>query len=343
MVQLLIDPTLSPCAASPHETADGPLVKRPSLGRTESTTLFSRDEHLRRMRDVNIKKGLMKAPRRGWSMTDYQASNDFLHSSSHGTSSHIERQAPIPENDTLEAPIDTTLATTPEVQEPEEPVQKEAAPAPRPKLPPPRRSYSVMDYEPPTPGIPMPAKDFTLLDLPSELHYTIFDFLDPIDSVCLGLTNSNLYDIHRRMHWTVPLSSRYEGPNDMEWAWRGAGPLVHRQERAPPKAGTDIDQMRVKGQVYCRKCGISRCELHRHLKDWMGHGYEYCPIRDMYVKPAGEDAKRYCYMKTPKNPNRCGRHGGKKMPKADQTESCFNSSQLPFGLENVSTPALTVS
>lgn len=244
----------------------------------------------------------MRAPRRGWSMTDYQG--DHV-AGSHSGASHIERQAPIPEN---ESPPPSTpyLHSTPEV-----PAEDKAAHLPhRPKLPPPRRSYSVMDYEPVPQTQPQPPKDHTLLDLPSELHYTIFDHLDPIDSVCFGLTNSNFYEIHRRLHGTVPLSSRYSGPNDMEWAWRGAGPLVHRHERNPEKEDP-MGQMRVKGQVYCRKCGISRCELHRHLKDWMGDGYEYCSIKEVFGKPAGEDAKPYCYMKSPKNPHRCGRHGGK--------------------------------
>ncbi|KAF4988473.1 hypothetical protein FDECE_15037 [Fusarium decemcellulare] len=305
MVQVLADPAFSPAGTPTHEATDGSLVKRPGFGRTDSSTSMSREEHARRMQELNKKRGLMRAPRRGWSMTDYQGDHE-VSQSGYSTSSQIERQAPIPENDTLPA-------TEPQrPQEPEPPVQEEATKLPRrPKLPPPRRSYSVMDYEPIPQTQPQPPKDYTLLDLPSELHYTIFDYLDPIDSVCFGLTNSNFYDIHRRLHGTVPLSSRYSGPNDMEWAWRGAGPLVHRHERPAHDEG-GMDQMRVKGQVYCRKCGISRCELHRHLKDWMGEGYEYCSIKEVFGRPAGEDAKPYCYMKSPKNPWRCGRHGAKQ-------------------------------
>ena len=303
MVQLLADPAFSPAGTSTHEGTNGPLMKRPGLGRTDSSTPMTREEHAKRMQELNKKRGLMRAPRRGWSMTDYQG--DHV-AGSHSGASHIERQAPIPEN---ESPPPSTpyQHSTPEV-----PAEDKAAQLPhRPKLPPPRRSYSVMDYEPVPQTQPQPPKDHTLLDLPSELHYTIFDHLDPIDSVCFGLTNSNFYEIHRRLHGTVPLSSRYSGPNDMEWAWRGAGPLVHRHERNPEKEDP-MGQMRVKGQVYCRKCGISRCELHRHLKDWMGDGYEYCSIKEIFGKPAGEDAKPYCYMKSPKNPHRCGRHGGKQ-------------------------------
>ncbi|KAH6985837.1 hypothetical protein BKA56DRAFT_613259 [Ilyonectria sp. MPI-CAGE-AT-0026] len=304
MVQVFSDPALSPNGVPAHETVDGPLVRRPSLSRTESPAM-SREEHAQHMRELNKKRGMMKAPRRGWSMTDYQIDNASSNSP-HSTSSQVERQASIPEHAPLPMP---SRPQTPAAA----PVEEQISQLPqRPKLPPPRRSYSVMDYEPIPPCQPQPPKDFTLLDLPSELHYAIFDFLDPIDSVCFGLTNSNFYDIHRRLHGTVPLSSRYSGPNDLEWAWRGAGPLVHPKARTAAKENA-MDQMRVKGQVYCRKCGISRCELHRHIKGWMGDGYEYCSIKEVYGKPAGEDAKAYCYMKSPKNPHRCGRHGRKRM------------------------------
>lgn len=303
MVQVLTYPAISPNGVSAHNSADGPLARRTNFGRTDST-LMSREEHAQRMRELNKKRG-MKAPRRGWSMTEYQGDYQPLQSVQKPTS-QMEKKAPtIPEN----APWPTP--TEPETPAP--PAHDQASLPRRPKLPPPRRSYSVMDYEPIPPGQPEPPKDSTILDLPSELHYAIFDFLDPIDSVCLGLTNSNLYEIHRRMHGVVPLSSRYSGPNDMEWAWRGAGFLVHPKEATGK--GSLMEQVRVQGQVYCRKCGVSRCELHRHLKEWMGEGYEYCPIKDSYSKLAGEDAKPFCYMKSPKNPHRCGRHGGKKTAK----------------------------
>ncbi|KAM5352340.1 hypothetical protein ACJ41O_005063 [Fusarium nematophilum] len=295
MVQVLADPAFSPVGTPSHE--------RPGFGRTDSS-LMTREEHAQRMRELNKKRGLMRAPRRGWSMTDYQGDN-AASQPGHSSSSQVDREASIPEN----GPLPSTEPQQP--QKPEAPVQEKATLPRRPKLPPPRRSYSVMDYEPIPQTQPPPPRDYTLLDLPSELHYAIFDFLDPIDSVCLGLTNSNFYEIHRRLHGIVPLSSRYSGPNDMEWAWRGAGPLVHRHERTAHKENA-MEQMRVKGQVYCRKCGISRCELHRHLKDWMGEGYEYCTIKEVFGKPADEDAKPYCFMKSPKNPWRCGRHGARK-------------------------------
>lgn len=255
------------------------------------------------MKDLSKKRTMMRAPRRGWSMTDYQVHGD--HSQTAASATHINRHAPIPENAPLSVPAEPRDVAGSQKE-------KISRMPLRPKLPPPRRSYSVTDCEPVPPDQPKPPKDYTLLDLPSELHYVIFDQLDPIDSVCLGLTNSNLYQIHRRLHGTVALSSRYSGPNDMEWAWRGAGPLVHRQPHAAEAKENSIEQMRVRGQVYCRKCGISRCELHRHLRDWVGEGYEYCSIKETYGPPAPEGSKQYCYMKSPKNPHRCGRHGGKK-------------------------------
>lgn len=299
MVQLLGDPTLSQNGTPAHETAEG---WKPSAVKQES-----REEHALRMKEVNMKRS-MRAPRRGWSMTDYQGEHAAPHHF-HGTALHVERQASIPENAVLPptvAPIPAPLPAPAEqmVQIPR-----------RPKLPPPRRSYSVTDKEPEpvAPLQPRTSSRMTLLDMPSELHYSLFDFLDPIDGVCLGLAHSRLYDIHRRKYGTVPLCSRYSGPNDMEWAWRGAGPLIRPVQQTTDKEGNNLDQLRVKGQVYCRKCGIRRCELHRHLKGWMGDGYEYCEIKKVYGKPAGEDARSYCFMSSPKNPHRCGRHGGKKM------------------------------
>ncbi|POR38630.1 Uncharacterized protein TPAR_01159 [Tolypocladium paradoxum] len=300
MVQLLADPTLSRNGTPNHGTAEG--------WKSGAVRQESREEHALRMKELNVKRSMMRAPRRGWSMTDYQGEQAMPHHF-HGAALRVGRQAPIPENAVLPPTIAPIPAPLPAAME-------EVVQIPRrPKLPPPRRSYSVTDKEPEpvAPGQPRPSSCMALLDLPPELHYSLFDFLDPIDGVCLGLAHPRLYDIHRRKYGTVPLRSRYSGPNDMEWAWRGAGPLIRRVQRAGDKEGNSLDQLRVKGQVYCRKCGISRCELHRHLKDWMGDGYEYCEIKGVYGKPAGEDAKPYCFMSSPKNPHRCGRHGGKKM------------------------------
>lgn len=256
-------------------------------GRSEHM-VSSREEHAQRARELMMKRGMMRAPRRGWSLTEYQGQHDGPH--------HFHAAMP------------TTIDRIPEhaAVPPQQPVQLPQ----RPKLPPPRRSHSVTDKEPEPANQPRLSSRLTLLDLPSELHYAIFDFLDPIDGACLGLTHSKLYDIHRRKNGVVPLSSRYSGPNDIEWAWRGAGPLVHPHSNSS-NTENDLERLRVKGQVYCRKCGISRCELYRHLKDWFGKDAEYCEIKEMYGPPARPNAKTYCFMRSPKNPHFCGRHGAK--------------------------------
>lgn len=210
----------------------------------------------------------------------------------------------------------------------------------RPPLPPPRRSYSVMEDEP-LPAMNSPLSRLALCDLPGELHYAIFDFLDPIDSACLGLTSKHYYSIHRRLHGSVPLSVRRSGPNDMEWTWHLACKVVERRgpedlkekekaelekllvspaspEKIVPTSpvslgGTgDLSRLRIKGQALCRKCGVSRCELHKHIGSWMGEGYEYCSVRETFGRPAGEDARSSCYMSNPKNRSRCGRHRDRK-------------------------------
>ena len=219
--------------------------------------------------------------------------------------------------------FDFSAAATPEAEA--APEQKPAgAAARRPKLPPPRRSYSVMDYEP-VPPEQRPG-NLTLRELPGEIHYAIFDWLDPIDSTCLGLTNRHFYDIHRRMHGSVPLSVRRNGPNELEWAWHLAGTVL-----SPPATPTGpapnslnpsdkqaLAALRVRGKGLCRKCGIARCELHKHLKDWVPENYEYCSIRDKFVPRPSDEAKKYCYMSSPKDPHRCGRHRVKKAKEISQ-------------------------
>ncbi|KYK60385.1 F-box domain-containing protein [Drechmeria coniospora] len=291
MVQVLADPALSQHGPAAEEKQEAGM---------------SREEHTLRMRELSLKRSMMRTPRRGWSMTDHQYHADTATAPHHplGTGPQVDRQATIPEGAVLLVP--PVVAALP--------VEKDAQMRLRPKVPPPRRSHSVTDKEPEpvTAGQPRPSHRMTLLDLPPELHYSLFDFLDPIDGVCLGLAHSRLYAIHRRKYGRVPLHSRYSGPNDMEWAWRGAGPLIRPSEQS----GSDINglsQLRVKGQVYCRKCGIARCELHRHLKDWMGAGYEYCEIKKIYGMLAGDGVKSYCFMSSPRNPSRCGRHGAMKV------------------------------
>ncbi|KOS20336.1 hypothetical protein ESCO_006231 [Escovopsis weberi] len=277
------------------------------------------------MRELHMKSGLMRAPRRGWSLTEHQGHQEVAQRFHAAAMPQSDLQTTIPEHAILKVSA----------------IARPQAPQPlrRPKIPPPRRSHSATDKEPEHADPSQPTGRLTLLDLPSELHYTILDFLDPIDGVCFGLAHSRLYSIHRRKNGIVPLSSRYNGPNDREWAWRGARSPVRAGPEAEAKSETaktyskkddaaapaptmeagegavrprDLEDLRVRGQIYCRKCGTSRCELHRHLKGWFGEGREYCEVKQMYGAPAGPQAKSYCYMPSPKNPHRCGRHGAKR-------------------------------
>ncbi|KAI1270758.1 hypothetical protein F5Y18DRAFT_21219 [Xylariaceae sp. FL1019] len=187
------------------------------------------------------------------------------------------------------------------------PIQNFKPAALRPALPSPQRSYSLIDYEP-IPWTHQPGMTLTLPNLPPELHYAVFDFLDPIDSVCLALTSKHFYVIHRRMHGTVSLSSRRQGPNDMEWVWRHAGPFLSNQNGIGKQ--NSLALLSPRGQVYCRKCRTERCELHKHIKEWMSKEgtVEYCPMTQKFGQPAEKGASAYCYRSSPRHPHRCGRH-----------------------------------
>lgn len=198
----------------------------------------------------------------------------------------------------------------------------------RPALPAPQRSYSVMDEEP-VPLTQRPGSALTLPDLPPELHYAIFDFLDPIDSTCLGLTSRQFYAVHRRMHGTVSLGARREGPNDMEWVWRHAGPFVSSSSSSSTakshSARNSLAVLSPRGQVYCRKCRTARCELHKHIRDWINgvegrhhhhHRHagtkrpemQYCEVSQKFGRAADDGAPPVCYRSSPRHPHRCGRH-----------------------------------
>jgi hypothetical protein len=206
-------------------------------------------------------------------------------------------------------------------QQPKKPLLK-----PRPSLGPPRRSYSVTDKEP-IPHHHRLSSKSNIVDLPGEVHYAIFDFLDPIDSTCLGLTNKHFYAIHRRMHGSVPLGTRRSGPNELEWAWHvaGAPPKSKDQQKAisitaakaedgamTPQDAKELSRLRVRGQAYCRKCGVTRCELYKHLTGWMGDKMEYCTITERYGDVALPTAKSHCSRGLPSNPHRCARHFRRK-------------------------------
>ncbi|KAH8670814.1 hypothetical protein BX600DRAFT_230253 [Xylariales sp. PMI_506] len=292
-------------------------TKLPAIHETEELAVQavlqeSRKEQVREQ----PKKDVYRAPRRAFSSNDYQlpspatsqprwnspSSPPVTKPTDVVASFHIATRTP-------ESSPSTTPSPPTESQLPKKPAQVSLLAALshgsqlRPALPGPQRSYSVMDYEP-IPVLQRPGEKLKLIHLPAELHFAIFDFLDPIDSTCLGLTSKHFYAIHWRMHGTVPLSVRREGPNDMEWAWRSAGPLL---DGGIPKESA-ITKILPRGQVYCRKCGISRCELHRHIADWMGERYEYCEVRQKFGPRAPEDARKKCYRSSPRHPHRCGRH-----------------------------------
>ncbi|KAI1284067.1 hypothetical protein F5Y07DRAFT_393999 [Xylaria sp. FL0933] len=185
--------------------------------------------------------------------------------------------------------------------------------------PTPPRSYSVMDYEP-VPFTHRPGTTLQLSHLPAELHYALFEFLDPIDSVCLALTSRHFYAVHWALHGKVSLASRRSGPNDMEWVWRhAAGPFLYPAPHGSHSRGgvvaggqNSLAMLSPRGQVYCRKCRTARCELHKHIKEWMqktaGRELEYCVVTEKFGPGAARDAKGFCYRSSPRHPNRCGRH-----------------------------------
>jgi len=276
----------------------------PSLEGSRSP--YSREE----ARIKEHKNGGKRAPRRSQTQHEY-----FLPPSPAFT------MFTIPQSPTEERPP-TPAAPAPAETE----AERARPPARRPPLGPPRRSYSVTDKQP----IPRRHKHsltrLAFQDLPAELHFSIMDFLDPIDSVCLGLTNKHFYTIHRKLHGTVPLATRRSGPNELEWAWHLAGNIV----RTNPAAVVDskdaartetealkglgeeeknaLSKLRVRGQGYCRMCGVTRCQLHKHIQEWMGDQFEYCSVKQKFGPVAPEGAKSYCYMSKPGNAKRCGRH-----------------------------------
>jgi hypothetical protein len=127
----------------------------------------------------------------------------------------------------------------------------------------------------------------TLGELSVELHIKIFEHLDAIDSVCLGLTNKRLYSIHRHLHGSVPLSTRRQGLNYAEKAWNASMisghlfpilvgmvslvmPVTLPMMIGGMAALSTLDPLRTCIESPCRLCGFSRCELHRHISDWAG-------------------------------------------------------------------------
>ncbi|KAK3394900.1 hypothetical protein B0H63DRAFT_385263 [Podospora didyma] len=273
--------------------------------------VFSREDH--NAKEMSLRRGGKQAPRRSQTHQDYQLPQSPL------VNIYTLEQHSRPTDDVSRSFIPRPTAEN-DLQEPKQ-VQPTRR---RPALGPPRRSYSVTDREPvPHHHRPSAGMTLTLLDMPPELHYAIFDFLDRIDSTCLALTNKHFYQIHRRMHGTVPLSARRDGPNELEWAWHLAGNVMRASSSlsaaaaaSGPLGGKEstnaLVKLRVRGQAYCRKCGVTRCELHKHIQEWMGNDAEYCCVKQKFGTAALPGAKPYCYMSKPGDPSRCGRHWVRK-------------------------------
>lgn len=326
--------------SSGHAAGDGN-VKGFTPRSRQNSGHFSREDHTTMMRNMHL--GGRRPPQRsrtthehipagpqvvnykmgthqGASYPQTQAASTPTPAHTPGPPAHQAAQAQSATAAALEAQ-ETADAVTPLEQNSGRPPHPR-----RPKLGAPRRSYSVMDYEPVPPEQQPPSGPLTLSTLPPELHFAIFDQLDPIDATCLGLANRHLYSIHRRMHGSVPLSVRRDGPNELEWAWhKAAYPSAHAaamstSDNAPVHGGhgtMDLAALRVRGKGLCRKCGVSRCELQKHIRDWMPDNYEYCSVRDKFVPKPSEDARSHCYMNNPTNTTRCGRH---RIKKAKTTE-----------------------
>ncbi|KAK4229441.1 hypothetical protein QBC38DRAFT_109794 [Podospora fimiseda] len=275
---------------------------------------FTREDH--REKELKLQRNGKHTPRRSQTQHEYYIPTPPVFTL------YTITPSPSPRDDDSKQ-----LSTTASGSSSRQKVEERSRPAPpRPALGPPRRSYSVTDHEP-IPYHHRPSSRLQLMDLPPEIHYAIFDFLDPIDSTCFGLASRNLYAIHRRLNGTVPLSARREGPNELEWAWHLAGNIRTNPPPSPTTAAeTDKDEqvivrtkpgvisserlssLRVRGQAYCRKCGVTRCQLHKHIQQWIGDEYEYCSVKKRFGPIAPEGAKSYCFMSKPGDETRCGRH-----------------------------------
>ncbi|KAI1380930.1 hypothetical protein F4677DRAFT_441260 [Hypoxylon crocopeplum] len=281
------------------------------LGPASESSVMVLQQHKGSSKEAGSKSALSRAPRRAFSSTDYPASVNAAIA--------LQRQrllTPGPATPRESAETDSYFDLEPHGAKPQaaspipaSPLGPNHAQAKRPALPAPLRSYSVTDVEP-VPFTHQPGVALTLEDLPPELHYAIFDFLDPIDSTCLGLTSTHFYSIHKRMHGKVALSARREGPNDMEWVWRNAfisGPFVASSGVGKQNS---LATLSPRGQVYCRKCRTARCELHNHIREWIGGNddNEYCVVSQKFGRAAPVNARAFCYRSSPRHPHRCGRH-----------------------------------
>ncbi|KAI2463623.1 hypothetical protein F4781DRAFT_426194 [Annulohypoxylon bovei var. microspora] len=311
MVEVLRAPslgqTLSPGTSDMMEMSSRFLEV--DLGPASESSAVALQQQKGSAKESGSKMGLSHVPRRAFTSADYPASvnSSAILRKQYRLLTPVGTPRAVAEKVQTDSYFDSQLHESASNPISPSPLATNLAQANRPLLPGPLRSYSVMDVEP-VPFTHRPGVALTLEDLPPELHYAIFDFLDPIDSTCLGLTSTHFYSIHERMHGKVALSARRQGPNDMEWVWRNAfisGPFV-----AGGGVGkqNSLAMLSPRGQVYCRKCRTARCELHNHIREWIGDNVEYCEVSQKFGPAAPEKAKAFCYRSSPKHPHRCGRH-----------------------------------
>ncbi|KAH7188138.1 uncharacterized protein B0J16DRAFT_317808 [Fusarium flagelliforme] len=98
-----------------------------------------------------------------------------------------------------------------------------------------------------------PKPTHPLLALPNKLKMNIFDRLDPIDSTSLGLTSHYLYPTYRH-RFLKPLLLDHLGEGQLALEWKDRVPERDPNPRKP----------------FCWKCGPCRCELQRHIQDFVG-------------------------------------------------------------------------
>lgn len=156
----------------------------------------------------------------------------------------------------------------------------------------------------------------SLPHIPTELQLQIFSYLDKIDSTCLGLAHPTTYMMFRSIYGLkMPLNQRRSGPNNLERAWE----VVGKQE--------------------CRHCGVYRCELYKHIQEWMqGSGpkktdLEYCNMA-MKFGHAGEGHSENCFRVKPSKPRRCGKHPVRTTTVHQDDNSAASGAILAFASAN---------
>lgn len=92
-----------------------------------------------------------------------------------------------------------------------------------------------------------------LLKFPNDIKICIFDHLDPIDSTSFGLSSQYIYPVyHDLFPESLPLYQ--PGAGQLALPWKDRVPERESKPRIP----------------ICWKCGPNRCELHRHIQDFVG-------------------------------------------------------------------------